>query len=301
MTSQHTTLEEISNGLAAAAEQAGAWTVRVGARRRIPATGVVWAEGGVVVTADHVIEQEDAIVIGLPDGNEVSAQVAGRDPGSDLAVLRVSGATLARAPRAEAPARVGSLALALGRPGAAVQASFGVVSALGGPWRTRRGRQIDGFLRTDTTFFPGFSGGPLIDASGRLLGINTSRFGPGQGITIPTAAAEGVVAALLASGRIRRAYLGVGSQPVALPAALGEKVGGQESGLLIVSLEAGTPADTAGLLMGDILVALEGNRLTDASDLQAELGPERVGAQVTVRVLRGGEPRDIGVVLGERA
>ena len=301
MTSERTTLEDISEGLASAAERAGAWTVRVAARRRIPATGVVWAEGGVVVTADHVIEQEDEVVVGLPDGTEVAAQVVGRDPGSDLAVLRVAGATIAPAVRAQASARVGNLVLALGRPGAAVQASFGVVSALGGPWRTRRGRQIDGFVRSDTTFFPGFSGGPLIDAAGRLLGINTSRFGPGQGITIPTAAAESVVAALLASGRIRRAYLGVGSQPVALPAALAAKVGGQESGLLIVSLEAGTPADTAGLLMGDILVAMDGHPLTDAADLQGQLGAERVGAQAAVRVLRGGEPLDIAVTLGERA
>ncbi|MSP22039.1 MAG: PDZ domain-containing protein [Dehalococcoidia bacterium] len=301
MTTEQSTLEEISEGLAAAAERAGAWTVRVAARRRIPASGVVWSEGGVVVTADHVLEQEDEVIVGLPDGNEVAAQVVGRDPGSELAVLRVPGATLTPAIRAGASARVGNLVLALGRPGAAVQASFGVVSAIGGPWRTRRGRQIDGFVRSDATFFPGFSGGPLINAAGHLLGINTSRFGPGQGITIPTAAAEGVVVALLASGRIRRAYLGVGSQPVALPAALAAKVGGQEAGLLIVSLEAGTPADQAGLLMGDILILMEGHPLTDAADLQSQLGPERVGAEVAIGVLRGGEPREIAVTLGERA
>jgi S1-C subfamily serine protease len=301
MTGERSALEEMSEGLAGAAERAGAWTVRVGARRRISASGVVWAEGGVVVTADHVIEQEDEVVVGLPDGSELPAQVAGRDPGSDLAVLRVPGLTLAPADRAEAGAKVGQLVLAVARPGSGVQASFGVVSAIGGPWRTRRGRQIDGFVRSDATMFPGFSGGPLVDAAGRLLGTNTSRFGPGQGIAIPVAAAEGVVAALLASGRIRRAYLGVGSQPVALPAALASKVGGQETGLLVVSVEAGTPADTAGLLMGDILVSLDGDALLDAGDLQEHLGPERVGAQAALRVLRGGDPRDVPVTLGERA
>ena len=301
MTDGRSTLEEISDALAGAAELAGAWTVRVGARRRISASGVVWGDGGVVVTADHVIEQEDEVVVGLPDGNEVPAQLAGRDPGSDLAVLRVAGATLAPADRAEAPARVGNVVLAVARPGSGVQVSFGVVSALGGPWRTRRGRQIEGFVRSDATLFPGFSGGPLVDAAGRLIGINTSRFGPGQGIAIPVAAAEGVIAALLASGRIRRAYLGVGSQPVALPAALAAKVGGQETGLLVVSVEAGTPADTAGLLMGDILASIDGDALLDAGDLQAHLGPERVGAQATLLVLRGGEPREVSIVLGERA
>jgi S1-C subfamily serine protease len=175
------------------------------------------------------------------------------------------------------------------------------VSAIGGPWRTRRGRQIEGFVRSDATLFPGFSGGPLVDAAGRLIGINTSRFGPGQGIAIPVAAAEGVITALLASGRIRRAYLGVGSQPVALPAALAAKLGGQETGLLVVSVEAGTPADTAGLLMGDILASIDGDALLDAGDLQEHLGPDRVGAQATLLVLRGGEPREVPVILGERA
>jgi S1-C subfamily serine protease len=294
--------EALSQSLANAVELAARWTVRVTARRRIGASGVVWASGGVIVTADHVIEQEDEVLIGQPDGTELPAQVVGRDPGTDLAVLRVVNATLPAADRApEGSARVGNLVLGLGRPGASVQASLGVVSAVGGQWRTRRGRQIEGFVRSDVTFFPGFSGGPLIDAAGRLVGINTSRFGPGQGIAIPVAAAERVIDVLLAKGRISRAYVGIGSQPVALPPALAAKIGGQESGLLIVSVEAASPGERAGLLVGDILVGMSDEAIADAGDLQARLGPERVGAQVTLRVLRGGEPLELSATLGERA
>lgn len=294
--------QQLSESLAEAVERAARWTVRVSARRRIAASGVVWAAGGVIVTADHVIEQEDAITVGQPDGTEVAAQVVGRDPGTDLAVLRVTGATLPEAERTpESATRVGSLAVAVGRPGASIQASLGIVSAVGGQWRTRRGRQIEGFVRSDATFFPGFSGGPLIDASGRLIGINTSRFGPGQGISIPASAAQKVVEVLLARGRISRAYIGIGSQPVALPSALAAKVGGQESGLLIVSVEPSSPAEHAGLVLGDILVGMNDEPIADAGDLQARLGPDRVGAEVTLRILRGGEPLALAATLGERA
>ena len=302
MTSQSGAAEALSNQLADAVDRAAAWTVRVVARRRLGATGVAWNAEGVVVTADHVIESEDDVRVGLPDGSTTSAQVVGRDPGTDLAVLRFEGASLPAADRSpEGSVRVGQLALGLGRPGSSIQASLGVVSALGGQWRTRRGRQIEGFVRSDVTFFPGFSGGPLIDATGRLIGINTSRFGPGQGIAIPVAAASRVVDILVAKGRISRAYVGIGSQPVALSASLAPKVGGQESGLLIVSVEPSSPADAAGALVGDILVGLGDASITDAADLQAQLGPERVGEAVTLRVLRGGEPVQLSATLGERA
>lgn len=302
MTREPGAAEALSYLLADAVERAAAWTVRVVARRRLGATGVAWNAEGVVVTADHVIESEDEVVIGLPDGSTTAAQVVGRDPGTDLAVLRIEAASLPAADRTpEGSTRVGQLALGLGRPGSSIQASLGVVSAIGGQWRTRRGRQIEGFVRSDVTFFPGFSGGPLIDAAGRLIGINTSRFGPSQGIAIPVAAASRVVDILLSKGRISRAYVGIGSQPVALPAALASKVGSQESGLLIVSVEPSSPADSAGVLVGDILVGLGDAAISDAADLQAQLGPERVGEAATLRVLRGGQPIELTVTLGERA
>ena len=300
MTSQHTSLEQLSNGLADAVERVGASTVTVNARRRIPASGLAWAPG-LVVTADHVIEQDEDITIGLPDGREVNATLAGRDPGSDLAALRVE-ADLRPAERAaDGSARVGHLVLAVGRPSENdLQTSIGVVSAVGDAWRSRSGTDVGGYLRSDTTFFPGFSGGPLADVEGRVLGINSSRFRPGSGITIPVAAAAEIVDALVSQGRIRRAYFGVGTQPVRLPAALVESAGGQGTGLLVVNVAEDSPATRAGVFVGDILVALGDTALTSTEAFQSVLVPDRVGSTVGITVLRGGERREIDATLAER-
>lgn len=295
-----TALTDLSDALAAAVERAGASTVTVNARRRIPASGVVWAPG-VVVTADHVIEREDDITVAGADGNEIKATLAGRDPGSDIAVLRVEGGSLTVAEQGPGPG-VGSIVLAVGRPGAdGPMASMGVVSAVGGPWRTGRGSQVDGYLRADVTLYPGFSGGPLVDASGRVAGITSSRLGRGAGLTIPAAAVQKVVDQLLTGGRVKRAYLGIGSQQVRLPAPLAQAAGGQETGLLIVSVEQGSAAEQGGLLIGDILVAFAGSPVKDTDGLQGVLTAERVGQASPVDVLRGGERRTITVTVGERA
>ena len=299
------TLQQVSEGLAAAVERGGASTVLVDARRRFPASGVVWGEG-LVVTADHVIENEEAITVGLPDGATVSAQLVGRDPGSDLALLRVEGVGIEGAPvpaatlAPDGSARVGQLVLAVGRPAkGGVQASLGVVSAVGGPWRTRRGGRIEGYLRTDTTFFPGFSGGPLVDAEGRVVGVDISL--PRGGITITAKSVSAVVEALRAHGRVRRAYLGIASQQVRLPEALAATFGEQRTGLLIVNVEADTPAAAAGLLVGDIVVTIEGTPVRDAEELRDALGPDRVGVTVRLALVRAGAPHDASVTLGERA
>jgi len=295
-------LSELSEALAGAVERAAGWTVLVAARRRIPASGVVWGAGGVIVTADHVVEQDEDIRLLLSDEREVSAELVGRDPSTDLAVLR-AGEAASVVPAEQAPedeVRVGQLALAVGRPGrGGVQASLGVVSAIGRP-QMRRRRGPDALMRSDASLFPGFSGGPLIDVGGRAIGVNTSRFRPGDGVTIPTAVVSRVVGALLANGRIRRAYLGIGSQAVPLQPALASRVGGQESGLLIVSVEAGAAAETAGVLTGDILVSLEGEAVRGTDDLQSALASELVGADVRLGLLRGGEPIELRATLGER-
>ncbi|MCK9520541.1 MAG: S1C family serine protease [Dehalococcoidia bacterium] len=292
-------LVQLSDGLADAVAKAGASTVLVAARRRIPASGVAWS-ADVVVTADHVIEDDENIVIGLPDGREAKATLAGRDPGSDLAVLRVEGGGLAPAERAHV-VRPGHLVLAVGRPGRGEpMASFGVVSTVGGPWRTFRGGQVEGYIRSDTTFFPGFSGGPLVTAAGQVAGINSSRLWRGSGLTIPVAAAEPIVEALLSGGRLRRGYLGIGSQATRLPEALAAKAGGQASGLLIVGVEPGSPADQAGLLVGDILVRMGESAIAETDDLQAVLGPQSVGKPTPAHILRGGEPVALTVTVGER-
>ena len=294
-------LVELSDALAAAVAKAGASTVTVNARRRIPASGIAWAAGGIIVTADHVIERDENITITLPDGTQVAAAVAGRDPGSDIAVLRAQATNLPAAERGK-PVKPGNLVLAVGRPGdTGPMASLGVVGAVGGPWRTFRGGHVGGYIRTDTTFYPGFSGGPLVAADGSIVGLNSSRLGRGAGLTVPIDAVATIVDALLASGKIKRGYLGVGSQVTRLPAALATKAGGQETGLLIVGVDAGSPADKGGVLIGDILVAMDGSKVKDTDDLQALLGPESVGKEAKLTVLRGGEPASVTVTVGERS
>ncbi|MFN0145026.1 MAG: S1C family serine protease [Dehalococcoidia bacterium] len=295
-----TTLTQLSDSLADAVERAGASTVTVNARRRFGASGLIWSADGVIVTADHVVERDEKLTVTLPDGSDLPATIVGRDPGSDIAVLRVAKTGLT--PIAHAgEARVGHMALAVGRPGeGGPMASLGVVSAIGGAWRSSRGATIEGYLRSDTTFYPGFSGGPLVNGAGAVLGLNSSRLGRGAGLTIPIAAVSTIVEMILKGGHVKRGYLGIGSQAVRLPAAAVAKVGGQETGLLVVGVEPGSPADTAGLLLGDILVRFGETVLVDTDDLHSALGPASVGKSVAAGILRGGEPKDINVTVGER-
>jgi S1-C subfamily serine protease len=302
MANEANPLIALSEAMAEAVEKAGASTLLVEARRRIPASGIAYASD-LVLTADHVVEREDDIHILLPDGSQRSASLAGRDSGNDLALLRLSDGGLLPAQAAEKPARVGQLALALGRPSPeGVQASLGVVSALGGPVRTGRGGLLEQYLRTDTIPYPGFSGGPLIDASGRVLGLNTSGLAHGGvSLTIPVGLAWQVAEALMRHGRVRRGYLGIRSQPTPLPVAQQQALGREQpTGLLLVGVEGDSPAAQAGLLVGDILVGLAGEPLTDPDQLLARLAGEIVGQSVPVEVLRGGQPVKIAVKIGER-
>ena len=295
-------LVAFSDGLAGAVERAGASVVRVEARRRQSASGVLWGADGLVLTADHVLERDEDLVVGLPDGREVAATIVGRDPGTDLALLRAEAPGPAAIERGPAP-RVGHLALIVARPGDGLATSIGVVSAIGGPARTRRGGQLDGFIRTDATYYPGFSGGPLVDSAGRMIGLATSQFGGGSGagLAISLETVRRVAESLLSHGRVRRGFLGIGSQPVAIPAALRERLGlSQETGLLVVGVEAGGPAEQGGLLIGDLLIALGGSPVKDTEDLRDQLGADRVGQPTAVRVIRGGEPRELTVTVGER-
>lgn len=292
-------LSQLSDELAAAVEKVGHSVVRVSGRPRQSASGIVWSPDGAIVTADHVLEQ-DEVTVGLPDGRDVAARIVGRDAGTDLAVLRVQASGLEPAAPASA-ARVGALALAVARPGQSVQATLGVVSALGGQSRTWRGGQLDGFIRTDAVLYPGFSGGALVDASGAAIGLSTSHFGQGAGFALPMSTVRRIADQLLAGGRVKRGYLGVTSQPVQLPAAIREKLElEQETGLLLLGVEPGGPAEQAGVLIGDVLIGLGGAQLRDTDDLQRALSGERVGYSQPLQVIRGGEPREIAVTIGER-
>lgn len=294
-------LAGLSDELAQAVERAGRSVVAIHARRRIPSSGVCWRPG-VIVAASHTISREEDITLTLPDGGTAPAALAGRDEGTDLAVLRVDAPGLQPVEPAGAEGlRVGRLVLAVGRPGNGITASLGVISAVGGEWRTWQGGRIEHFVRLDLAVYDGFSGGPLIEAGGRALGINSSGLARALALTVPASTVDRVTDQLLASGRVARGYLGIASQPVRLPEGLRQalRLAG-EVGLVIVNVEAGGPADRAGLLLGDILVAVDGKPVSDPSDVLAALGPDRVGSVLAVRVLRGGEPRDLRITVGER-
>ena len=292
-------LSELSDAMAETVAGAGSSVVRVEGRRRLSATGIAWSTD-VVVTANHVLERDDNIKVGLPDGKAVKATVAGRDPTTDLAVLRAEGASLTAAGWTEPDdVRVGNIALALGRPGKTVQATLGIVSALGQSWQTRAGGRIDRYVQTDVAMYPGFSGGPLVDASGSVLGLNSSALLRGVTVSLPAPTVRNVVETLLAHGRVRRGYLGIGAQVVRLPGGLEPKLD-QETGLLLVSVEPKSPAEKGGLLLGDTIVTLNGNAVRHLDDLLTFLSGDSVGAKPTVRLVRGGQLQELSVEIGER-
>ena len=295
-------LASVSDELAGAVEHAGSAVVTVDARHRHPASGIVWTGDGLIATANHVVERDEEIEIGLPDGRTASATLLGRDPGSDLALLRIDASDVAPLTRSAVEPRVGHLTLAIGRPGpSGAMASLGVVTAVGGPLRFRGGASLERYVRADVAMLPGFSGGPLVDSTGNLIGLNSSTLGRAGQLTVLAESIDATVQTLLQHGRVRRGYLGVGAQGVRLPDTLAQALGnGQEQGLLIVSVETGGPADTAGLMLGDVILAIDGDQVHEVEQLQERLSGERVGATVPVRIARGGEPRDIGVPIGER-
>jgi S1-C subfamily serine protease len=291
-------LTAVSNRLADAVERISPALVLVNARPRLPGSGVVY-DSNLVLTADHVIEREEDITTTTHDGRTLPAQFVGRDPASDLAVLRVDDLGLDPATPTATPPRVGQWVLAVGRPTeGGPMASSGIVSALGGPLRTRRGGVLEQYIRTDATPYPGFSGGALINTGGEVVGILTTGFG-GIALAIPAGLAWSIGGTLARHGRIRRGYLGISSQPVHIPPP--QRAGrAQERGLLIIRVEPGSPAERGGLLMGDILVSLDGQPVADADELQPLLSGDRVGKAVPVEVIRGGSLHTLQVTIGER-
>jgi S1-C subfamily serine protease len=293
-------LTEFSEGLAAAVERAGASTILVDARKRYPASGIAYAED-LILTADHVVTREEDIKVLLPDGKSLVATIAGRDPGSDLALLRVAEKALSPAKTSE-DVKVGQLVLALGRPNSeGMQASWGIVTSINGPTRTFRGGLLDEYIRTETTPYPGFSGGPLVNTDGEVLGLNTSGLTRGSSLTISGKVAWRVADALEKHGSVKRGYLGLRTQPVEVPESSREALKREQShGLLVLWLEEGGPASKGGLLVGDILVAVNSQPVDDPDDLFTALSSDTVGKAIAVEVLRGGRPETINVMVGER-
>jgi S1-C subfamily serine protease len=286
-------LTDFSSDLALAAETGGKSVAAVNGRPHVPSSGILLRDG-VIVTTDHTLKRHEDITVTLPGGDTVPATVAGRDAGTDLAVLRIpeNGAPAAK-PAPEASVKAGNLVLALGRRGEnGISVSFGVISAVDAAWRTWRGGAIDRFIRPDVAIYTGFSGGALVDTEGRIVGLNTSALARGSGRTIPLSTVNRVANDLLSSGRVRRGYLGVGLHPVELP--------GGRAGLVILSIEPEGPAAKAGILIGDVLVALEGEPVADTDDVQSHLTGDRVGKGIAAELVRGGSALTLTVVPGER-
>ena len=292
-------LQTLSNAMADLVESTGPSIVRVEGRGRLGASGIVYTADGVIITAHHVVERDENIKIGLADGNSVNATLIGRDPNTDLAVLKAETGGLTAATWVDAgELRVGHLVLALGRPGKTVQATLGIVSALGGAWRTPAGGDVDHYLQTDVVMYPGFSGGPLVNANGHVAGVNSSALMRGVSMAIPTATVKKAVETIMAHGRMPRGYLGVGIQPVRLADALQQQLG-QETGLMLMSVESGSPAAQGGLLQGDVLVTLDGQAVRHVDELQVLLGTDRVGISLPARIVRGGQVHDLAVTIGQ--
>lgn len=290
---------EWSEQLARAVEAAGPAVLRL-ARRRYPASATVWdAAAGLVVTTHHAAPCDDSVRLTTAAGDEREAEVVGRDPGTDLALLRTDPAGLSGVERAEGGGlKVGHATLALGRPGRSARASLRIIGVLGPEVRTPWGGRLEQYIETDRGLPRGFSGGPLVDLEGRLIGINTSALVRGADLAVPVATVLRVASELLAHGTVRRGYLGVAVQRARLPGDVASQLGGQTSGALVVAVDDGSPAARSKLVLGDVLVALDGQAVTGPDRLRELLADRRAGT-VPAQVLRVGALASISLEIGE--
>jgi S1-C subfamily serine protease len=294
VTKSGSALAELSTQLAGAVDRAAESIVAIHARKRIASSGIVWRDG-VIVSASHTVKRDGDVTVTLPDGQPATATVVGRDPATDLVALRLAGAKGVAAPRAEAGAdRVGSLVLAIGRPGRNASASFGIVSSVLDGWRTAYGKRIDRVLRLDLAVYDGFSGGALVDPSGRVIGINTSALARGTPVSLSAATVDAVLDDLLGRGHVRRPFIGIAVHPVALGAAVRARHQlDREIAFVVVSVADGAPADVGGVSVGDVVIEVNGTALRSPSDLLDVISSAREGAAVELRLLRGDALRNV--------
>lgn len=293
-----TLLSQLSHDLAAAVDTAGQAVVIVDARRRFPASGVIWNDQGLIATASHVVERDEDLAVILPDGRRLDATLAVRDPNTDVALLKVDPTGLTPARKADENVRPGHLVLAVARVDeSGPQASFGAVNAVGGfLGRPSRGGRPEQFIRAEIAMLPGFSGGPLVDATGAVIGINTSHLGRGH-LAIPAAVVDWV-----AAGKSKRGFIGVGVQAVSIPAALAQAAGvSQEQGLVVVGLEPGGPAEAAGFFVGDVILGINDQPVASVEEFQGQLSGDLVGTQAAIKVIRGGAVQLLQTNVIERA
>jgi len=303
MTDTRTSLAILSDQLADAAATAGESIVAVHARPRLPSTGIHWQDG-VLVTTDGTIRRESDITVTLADGRSLPAKLAGRDRGTDLAVLRIAAGSLPTARLGDPGSlRPGHLVLGLARLGeGGPRVSFGAVSAVGERWRCWKGGELDRLLQSNLTLYPGFGGGPLVDAAGQIHGINSGGLSRAFATTIPVETVNRVVGQLLERGYVARGWLGAAMQPVRFNPAAQRRLGlDTDSGLVILSVEPDGPAASSGLLVGDVIVKLGGRPIENVEDLVDALGAsDVVGRTFNLDLVRGGERIKADVPIGER-
>lgn len=303
MAAIHTEWDTLSNQFAEVAEKTGKSIVAVHGGRRVAGSGIVW-RAGVVVTASHMLRRTDDIEVILADKSRAKATFAGRDPGTDIAVLRLDNAgSAAPAQFANgAGVRVGQLVLAVGRSTLGdLAASSGIIARTGAAWQTWRGGRIDSLLRPDVTLYPGQSGSALVDSRGNVLGMNTTALARACAITVPTATVERVVNEILEHGGVFRAYLGLAMQPVELPSELASKLKiERDAALMIMQVEAASPSTESGMLLGDVIIGINGQPVSGIDDIQRVLLGAKRGDSVQLEYIRGGQIATVEVKLAER-
>jgi len=296
-------IETISNEFASAAEKVGSSVVAVHARRWMPTSGIEWTKG-VVVTVHHGVQRDEDIKVLLGGGRVVPAKLAGRDPRTDIAVLRIEEGSSGAPDLGDSTSlRLGNLVLALGRTRRGdLVASSGIIGGISGEWRNRRGANLDQHIRLDLALYPGFSGGPLLNARGDVVGMNTRGLGQGRAVTVPVATVNRVVEELLKTGHIARPYLGIAMQPVEVPENMRSKLSAEtRAGLLVLHVENGGPAEKAGVFLGDVLFEVAGKKVEHVDAIQDSLAAAKVGDVLRVRIIRAGEIKPMSITLGERA
>ncbi|MEO8199399.1 MAG: trypsin-like peptidase domain-containing protein [Gemmatimonadota bacterium] len=302
MSNASQTLLDLSDQLALAVENGGASTVAVHARPQMPSSGVHWRDG-FIVTTNGTVRRDGDLAVTLPDGNRISATLAGRDSSTDLAILKISTGTMPTPAFGEPAAlKAGHLVFALARlDSTGPRAAFGAVSLMAGPWRSWSGGEIDRLIQSDLNLYPGFGGGPLIDAAGRVLGINSGRLSRPFATTIPVETVNRVIDQLASRGYVRRGYLGAGMQSVRLqPGVIQTLKLERDSGLLITTIQSDGPAANGGLFVGDVIVGLAGKPVTEPEDVLKVLGGDTAGTSLSLNLVRGGRLETVALLIGER-